>query len=111
MEITNPQTETIAGRLEYLALLYRQGQASEIMTRTLSKLFDYEIETCRNQLQQLQKDLSDFERQYSMSSEEFYQRFHKGLTHDNMDFTEWASLIQMSGSLEERLALLTGKKS
>ncbi len=100
-------TETMAHRLEQLAKLYKQGQASEMMAKTLDKLFGYEAETCKFQLRQFQNDLSVFENQYGMSSEEFYQRFQQGQTGDDMDFVEWASLIQMFLRLEDRLTLLT----
>ena len=48
----------IAQRLEQLAELYRQDQASELMERTLSKLFQYEADISRQQLHRLNDDLS-----------------------------------------------------
>jgi hypothetical protein len=104
--ITGNPSENIACKLERLAELYRHGYASEIMLKTLHKLFGYETETCKSQLRQLQKDLSDFEKQYDMSSEMFYQQFQEGKTDDRMDFVEWASLVQMAHRLEKRLELL-----
>jgi hypothetical protein len=98
-----------AQRLRTLARLYQQGQASELMERTLDKLMTYEADTCREQLGQLQRDLAEFEQQYSLSSAEFYRRFQAGQTDDRMDYVEWASLVQMRDNLRKRLSLLTGK--
>jgi len=79
------------------------------MERTLDKLFDYEAETCRQQLRQLHDDLSVYEQQYSLSSAEFYVHYQKGQTDNRMDYIEWASLFQMAQRLEKRLSLLTGE--
>ncbi len=98
---------TVFQRLEQLTEVYRQEQASELMTRTLDKLFMYEAETCRNQLQQLQSDLANYEHQYDMNSDMFYELFQHGKTDDRMDYVEWASLFQMVQRLKNRLALLT----
>lgn len=101
----------IAQKLELLAELYRQGQASEMATRTLNKLLAYEAETCRKQLQQLKADLSVFEQRYKISSAQFYKRFQQGQTEDSMDFVEWASIVQMARRLENRLELLSAEEN
>ncbi len=59
------------------------------------------------QLAELQADLAEFEARYGMSSDEFFGRFQTGQTDDRMDFVEWASLMQMAGSLSKRLHLPT----
>ena len=102
----NPLT---AERLHALAELYQQGQVSELMERTLEKLLRQEAEQCQDQLRQLQADLAEFEQKYQQSSTEFYQQFQAGHTSDEMDYVEWASLIQMVTNLEKRLRLLTGE--
>jgi len=101
--------DTVAQRLQTLAQLYQQGQASVLMDRTLNKLLIHEADVCRAQLSQLQADLADFEQQYSLSSAEFYRRFKAGQTDDRMDYVEWASLVQMHDNLQKRLRLLTGE--
>ena len=100
---------TMAQRLRTLAQLYQQGQASDLMERTLDKLLVYEADVCRAQLNQLQRDLTEFEQRYGLSSIEFYRRFQAGQTDDRMDYVEWASLVQMGHNLRERLCLLTGE--
>jgi vacuolar-type H+-ATPase subunit D/Vma8 len=98
-----------AERLHALAELYQQGQVSELMERTLEKLLRQEAEQCQAQLRQLQADLAEFEQKYQRSSTEFYQQFQAGQTSDEMDYVEWASLIQMADNLAKRLRLLTGE--
>ena len=98
-----------AERLQALAELYQQGQSSDLMDRTLEKLLRHEAELCQAQLSQLQADLAEFEGQYNLSSAEFYRQFQAGQTGDDMDFVEWASLVQMADNLAKRLRLLTGE--
>lgn len=93
-------------RLEQLAQMYRHDQASEVMDRTLSKLFRYEADTCRGQLAQLTRDLAEYEQQYGQSSQAFYAQFQQGHTDDRMEYIEWASLFQMAQRLQQRLQLL-----
>lgn len=95
-----------AERLRALAELYQQGQESDLIDRTLEKLLRHEAERCQAQLSQLQADLAEFEQRYNLSSAEFYQRFQAGQTGDEMDYVEWASLVQMADNLEKRLQLL-----
>lgn len=99
-------SEHIAIQLEQLAEICRQGHASEIMVRTLEKLFGYERENSRSQLEEIQQDLLAFEREHGMSSEAFYERYQEGKTDDRMDFVEWASLVQMKNRLEKHLSIL-----
>ena len=104
-----PAKTMTAERLYALAELYQQGQVSELMERTLEKLLRQEAEACQAQLRQLQADLHEFEQKYHRPSTEFYQQFQAGETSDDMDYVEWASLIQMADNLEKRLRLLTGE--
>lgn len=104
-------TRTVAQRLMLLAQLYEQGQPSEVVDRTVDKLIAYEIDMSRDQLTTLRADLAEFEKQYGMSSSEFYHHFQAGQTDDRMDFIEWASLVQMAWNLEERLRYLANETS
>jgi hypothetical protein len=105
MDVRKP-SEYIALQLEQLAEICRQGHASELMVRTLEKLFGYERENSRSQLKELQRNLLAFEREHGMSSKDFFQRYQEGKTDDRMDFVEWASLVQMKNRLEKRLSIL-----
>jgi hypothetical protein len=95
-----------AERLQALAELYRHGQESDLMDRALEKLLRHEAEQSQAQLSQLGADLAQFERRYELPSDEFYQRFEAGQMGDDMDYVEWASLVQMANNLKQRLKLL-----
>jgi hypothetical protein len=100
---------SVARRLSALAELYERGHASPLMEHTLEKLLAYEAELCREQLAQLQADLKRFEDRYGQKSADFYKAYLAGEVDDRMDFVEWASLVQMSSKVQERLGLLTGE--
>ena len=104
-------TGTTAQRLRVLAELYQQGKASQLTERTLDKLLTYEIDLCQKQLSQLQADLAQFEQQYSLSSVDFYQRYQASQIDDQMDYVEWASLVQMFHNLKNQLQLLTNENN
>ena len=99
----------ITEQLARLARLEQAGQTSLLVARTVDKLFAHEIAEARVQLAQLQSELAELEAHYAMSSVDFYQRYQAGQTGDNLDFVEWASLVQMIENLQKRLALLAGE--
>jgi hypothetical protein len=81
------------------------------MDRTLEKLLRHEAEQSQAQLSQLKADLAEFEQTYHLSSPEFYRQFQAGQFGDDMDYVEWASLVQMAENLEKRLRLVRGEAS
>ena len=95
-----------ADRVQVLGKLYERGQGSELLDLTLEKLFAYEVQSTRQQLGELERDLAAFEERYELASSEFYERFQAGELGDEMDYVEWASLHQMAERLRERIALL-----
>ncbi|KPA10099.1 hypothetical protein MHK_009688 [Candidatus Magnetomorum sp. HK-1] len=48
------------------------------------------------------KDLQKFELQYGMRSSVSYEKFENGQLGDDMDYFEWAGLIELRDSLERR---------
>jgi hypothetical protein len=106
ISIQRTNANTIAQRLQTLSQLYRHGQTSEVMDRALDKLFAYEVDTSRSQLRQLENDLAEFEHHYRMTSSDFYSQYANGQTDDRMDFVEWASLVQMTDNLRQRIRML-----
>ena len=87
---TQPSSRITVRRLELLTEVYRNNQASDLMDRTLQKLFEYEAESSHQQLNQLEQDLVAYEAQYDLSSDEFFRRYQQGQTDDRMDYVEWA---------------------
>lgn len=95
-----------ADRVQVLEKLYEQGQSSDLVDLALEKLFAYELRASEQQLEQLERDLAEFEQQYALSSEQFHRQFQAGKMGDAMDFVDWASLFQMAARLRERIELL-----
>lgn len=51
----------------------------------------------------LEANLETFERQYEMSSTDFYPRFEDGSLGDAMDFFEWAATIEILDNLNKQI--------
>jgi len=92
-----------------LAKLYEDGQVSETTARTLNKVLDFEVNQIQTDLATTEKDLSEFEQRYNMSTRDFYSQWQAGQTDDRMDYVEWASLAQMADNLRKRLEFLTSE--
>ena len=90
-----------------LAKLYENGQVSETTARNLNKVLDFEVNQIQTDLAATEKDLSEFEHQYNMSSADFFSQWQAGQTDDRMDYVEWASLAQMADRIRQRLNSLT----
>jgi hypothetical protein len=50
--------------------------------------------------------MKDFEEKYSMSSEEFYQKFEQGVMGDNEDYIVWSGIYEMFYENEKKLSEL-----
>lgn len=70
----------------------RQLLYSQINVTTGSSTISQSIQS---QVLDLENRLKNFESQYQMSSENFYQRFRSGELGDSMDFFEWSVFYEM----------------
>jgi len=93
-----------------LAKLFEKGQVSDITAQTLNKLVYYEADKLRLQLEDIQRVMADYERQYTMTTAEFYKKYRAGETDDRMDYVEWAGLTQMAENLRGQIRLLVSEK-
>lgn len=59
----------------------------------------------------LEQQLAEFERKYSLDSEEFYERFERGELGDAMDFVEWSATYAMVENLKRQLSVLGWKET
>ena len=73
-----------------------QARESEITEEDI----EAEIRAVR-QINEIKQVLADYEKQYGMSTLEFFRKYIAGETSDDMDFVEWASLAQMIVHLQE----------
>ncbi|MFH1907703.1 MAG: hypothetical protein ABIL11_10060 [Chloroflexota bacterium] len=78
------------------ALIQARAQAEE--AGITEEDIEAEIRAVR-QIKATKKDLAGFEKQYGMSTIDFFRKYIEGETDDRMDFIEWASLAQMIVSL------------
>ncbi len=62
--------------------------------KELAKTLKRELDLCYTALSNLEKKLQQFETKYSMSTEEFNEKFEKGLLGDDQDFFEWNAYVQ-----------------
>ncbi|MFO1431408.1 MAG: hypothetical protein U1F76_14905 [Candidatus Competibacteraceae bacterium] len=99
------QTSTL-DKLQILESFYRQGYQSDVIDRALDKIIALENAQTRQDVAALQVRLEAFERDYQMSSEEFYRRFHAGELGDAADFFEWSAFYDMAQTLRQRLQQL-----
>ncbi len=57
-------------------------------------------------MKSLKDELLRFEKNYKMSSDEFYRWFERGEMGDEEDYFEWSAMYQMYKKSEERLTML-----
>lgn len=62
--------------------------------RQLLHIIGRERKICDLAIRHLEDKLRDFEKKYSLSSAEFYERFQKGNIGDDQDFFEWKALFE-----------------
>lgn len=103
---TTPNTKYTKG-VRWLAELYEKKQVSSLTAQTLNKAVEYEVSQSQAQLEEIEKALADYEKQFNMSTAEFYERYQAGQTDDSAESVEWASLAQMAESIRKRLELLS----
>lgn len=97
-----PNTKYAKG-VRWLADLYEKKQVSSLTAQTLNKLVDMETSRLRLQLEDIERVLADYEKQYDMSSAEFFQKYDSGQTDDRMDYVEWSSLTLMAKHLRQKI--------
>jgi len=97
---------TTLEKLRILETIYQKGYQHDVADRALDKLIRLEFEIAQRDLKNFQNQLQMFEKQYQMTSENFYYRFHKGELGDEADLFEWSAVYDMYQSVSERVANL-----
>jgi len=103
---TLPNTKYAKG-VRWLAELYEKKQVSSLTAQTLNKAVEYEVSQSQAQLTEIEKVLTDYEKQFNMSTIECFKRYQAGQTDDSAESMEWASLAQMAEGIRKRLALFS----
>ena len=89
---------------QYVAL--GSSTIDPILDMTISKLLTREFNRMVELKTRLANQLREFEEQYALKSEVFYERYENGEMGDDMDFVEWAATVEMVANVDRRLALL-----
>ncbi len=61
----------------------------------INKVIDYQLNELNIGIRNMTKELSDFEKKYTMRSAEFYEKFDQGLLSDEHDFILWSGVYEM----------------
>jgi len=80
--------------------------AGALADQALRKLIHLQMQKYEKQLEEVQRELEPFEKQYSMSSEECHRRFMAGELGDDADIVDWMGLYDNALLYRERIATL-----
>ena len=95
--------------LERLKQLYVAGFQDTFLDNALRKIIDHQIARDEADLQRIDKELSQFEQQHNLTSDEFWERFQAGKVADTADFMEWNAFCKMRQRIITRLQILQGE--
>jgi hypothetical protein len=70
------------------------------------KFIEYHKNKLSREIASMQVDLDTFEKQYNMSSEEFFGKFEDGQLGDENDFIIWAGVYELQKDSKEKLNML-----
>ena len=93
-------------KLKTLEKLAELGGEDPIIDQTITKLLDYATARHRRDLEDVAAKLRALEVQFGMTSDLFYEQFHRGELGDEEDFFRWDALVEMQRRVAQRLALL-----
>ena len=92
--------------LERLKQLYVAGFQDTFLDNALRKIIDHQIARDEADLQRVNEELSQFEQQHGLASDEFWERFQAGEMADTVDFMEWNAFCKMRQRIMTRLQIL-----
>jgi hypothetical protein len=69
----------------------------------VQNIIDHQINELQKGITNLRIDLKEFEKNYKMSTEEFYQKFEQGISGDSEDFIIWSGIYEMLQENEIKL--------
>jgi hypothetical protein len=105
-------TTTIAfNNLERLQQLYTAGFQDTFLDNALRKVIERQLERDETDLQRVNAALAEFERQYGLRADEFWQKYQNGQLTDSADFMEWNAFCKMRQRLTTRLKILRGRSA
>jgi hypothetical protein len=106
--VTTENPITIRNAVDRIKQLYVAGLQDDFLDRALRKIIQQQIAQDAEEMQKVNKLLTEFEQRYGMTSEEFWNRFQAGEMSDTADFMEWNVFCKIRGSIQIRLNILKG---
>ncbi len=94
--------------LNRLRELYDAGFHDAFLDGALRRIVDRQIARDEADLARVNQELANYERQFGMSSDEFWHQYQSGATGDSADFMEWNVFVKMRQRILTRLAILRG---
>lgn len=92
--------------LERLNRLYTAGFHDAFLDTALHKIIERQKARDAADLQQIAQHLSEFEQQYGLASDEFWQQYRAGQLADSADFMEWNAYCKMRQRVLNRAQVL-----
>jgi hypothetical protein len=92
--------------VQNLEQLYRHGFRDAVTDAALLKVASSQAARDTAVLSDIERDLTEFEQQYELSSHKFFQRWQAGQMADSADFMDWNALYQMAHEVRQRLEFL-----
>ncbi|HEY89094.1 MAG TPA: hypothetical protein G4N98_05085 [Thermoflexia bacterium] len=69
----------------------------------VQSIISYQIAELKQSILNLHLDLQEYEEQYQLETEDFYQQFSQGKTDDRENYLIWAGVYELLCKNEERL--------
>ncbi|MBE2222378.1 MAG: hypothetical protein IAF02_12595 [Anaerolineae bacterium] len=93
-------------RLEqYLSV--NQVTVDPVLDQSIDKILAREQGRLHEMQLRLSAQITEFENQYQMTSENFSQKYQAGMLGDDIDFIEWAATLDMLANIDIQLSLLS----
>jgi hypothetical protein len=89
---------------EYVSI--NNSIVDSMIETTIDKLLSREFNRISEIKTRLTDDISRFENQYGLKSEDFYRQYEIGNMGDSIDFVEWAATMEMLANIKRQSALL-----
>lgn len=75
----------------------------EEFNQIVEKLLNVKLGQQRQRLERYEQELHAFEHRHGLDSATFYRRFEAGELGDDMDFCEWAGLVELRDDLRKKI--------
>jgi len=82
------------------------GYYTAFIDSALQRIVARQIARDKTDLRQIEAELAHFEREYSLTSDQFWKQYRAGEMADTADYMEWNVLIKSKRRVQERLRVL-----